>query len=74
MKPSAFEYEKPSTEAAVIALLAQHGADAKILAGGQSLVPMMNFRIVAPKLLIDINGLDGLAYVRETATPSRSAR
>jgi carbon-monoxide dehydrogenase medium subunit len=65
MKPSAFEYQKPSTEDAVIALLAQHGADAKILAGGQSLVPMMNFRIVAPKVLIDINGIGSLAYVRE---------
>ncbi len=64
MKPAKFKYEKPETVDALIAALATHGEKAKILAGGQSLVPMMNFRAVAPEILLDINGLNDLDYVR----------
>ncbi len=64
MKPPVFNYEKPETVDGLIAALARYGDAAKILAGGQSLVPMMNFRLTAPSVLIDINGLEDLDYVR----------
>ena len=66
MKPAPFDYFAPSTMAEAIALLEQHGDDAKILAGGQSLVPMMNFRLVRPKVLIDINRVNSLAYIKQS--------
>jgi carbon-monoxide dehydrogenase medium subunit len=64
MKPAPFDYADPRSLDDALALLARHGDDAKILAGGQSLVPMLNFRLARPAILIDINrvgGLDGLA-------------
>jgi carbon-monoxide dehydrogenase medium subunit len=64
MKPAAFEYHRPDSVDQALALLAEHGYDAKLLAGGQSLVPAMNFRLAAPAVLIDLNripGLDGIA-------------
>jgi carbon-monoxide dehydrogenase medium subunit len=64
MKPAPFEYSDPRSLDDALALLARHGDDAKVLAGGQSLVPMLNFRLARPAILIDINrlgGLDGLA-------------
>lgn len=64
MKPAPFHYERPDTLAAVLALLAQKQGETKILAGGQSLVPMMNFRLAKPERLIDINRLPGLDYIR----------
>ena len=64
MKPPAFRYEKAASVDGLLATLAAHGEDAKILAGGQSLVPMLNFRLASPRLLIDINGLVELDYVR----------
>lgn len=64
MKPSAFEYECPTDLKAVLAFLGD-GTDTRILAGGQSLVPMMNYRLAAPERLIDINRLPGLDYIRE---------
>jgi CO/xanthine dehydrogenase FAD-binding subunit len=66
MKPAPFDYFAPDSVAEVLALLDQHGEDAKILAGGQSLVPMMNLRLVRPKVLIDINHVSGLSYIRQT--------
>lgn len=66
MKPAAFEYFAPETLQEALALLEEHGEDAKILAGGQSLVPMMNFRLVRPKVLVDINQVAGLSYIRES--------
>lgn len=63
MKPSVFEYEAPETLPEAIALLADHGDHAKILAGGQSLIPAMNFRVTAPGLLIDLNRLGELDYI-----------
>ena len=62
MKPAPFHYEAPRTVAAALALL---GADAKILAGGQSLVPIMNFRLARPATLVDVNRVDELAYLRK---------
>ena len=63
MKPAPFEYFTPSTIEETIALLEKYGDDAKLLAGGQSLVPMMNFRLVRPQCLIDINKLPNLSSI-----------
>jgi carbon-monoxide dehydrogenase medium subunit len=63
MKPAAFHYHAPTTLAEALAELTRHGADAKVLAGGQSLVPVMAFRLARPGHLIDINGIDELDYV-----------
>jgi carbon-monoxide dehydrogenase medium subunit len=65
MIPPAFEYLRPKTIPEAIALLEQHGDDAKILSGGQSLIPMMKLRIARPALLVDINRIPGLSYVKE---------
>ncbi len=65
MKPSAFEYFAPTTVAEAIDLLESYGDDAKILAGGQSLVPMMNFRVARPEVLIDINRIKELDFIQE---------
>jgi len=65
MKPSAFEYFAPGTVAEAINLLERYGDEAKIIAGGQSLVPMMNFRVAQPGILIDINRIKELDYIRE---------
>jgi CO/xanthine dehydrogenase FAD-binding subunit len=63
MKPAPFEYEKPSTLEEALTVLAKHGSGAKILAGGQSLVPLLNFRMLRPSVLIDINAIGELDYV-----------
>jgi carbon-monoxide dehydrogenase medium subunit len=63
MKPSRFAYHAPTTISESVALLAEHGDDAKPLAGGQSLVPLMNLRLAAPAVLVDLNGIGELAYV-----------
>jgi carbon-monoxide dehydrogenase medium subunit len=60
VKPAEFRYEAPATLAEALALLERHGEDAKLLAGGQSLVPMMSFRLARPEVLIDLNGVAGL--------------
>lgn len=65
MKPSAFEYLTPSTVTEVLELLERYGDEAKIIAGGQSLVPLMNFRLARPEVLIDINRIEELDYIRE---------
>ena len=65
MIPPAFEYLRPTTIPEAIALLQQHGEDAKILSGGQSLIPMMKLRIARPAYLVDINRIAGLSYVKE---------
>jgi len=66
MKPAAFRYFAPRTVKEALELLAEHGEEGKVLAGGQSLVPAMNFRLARPSALIDINRIDGIDYVRET--------
>jgi aerobic carbon-monoxide dehydrogenase medium subunit len=65
MKPAPFFYTTPATVAEAMALLVEHGDEAKLRAGGQSLVPMMNFRLVRPEHLIDLNRLEGLDYITE---------
>lgn len=65
MIPPPFDYHSPTTVDEVLALLAQHGEDAKLLAGGQSLIPAMRFRLAQPATMIDINRLADLSYVRE---------
>ena len=64
MYPSEFEYFAPRTIAEAVQLLERYGEDAKVLAGGQSLVPMMKLRIAGPRYLIDINRIDGLRDLR----------
>ena len=60
MKPPQFEYACASSTEEAIALLAQYGEDAKVIAGGQSLMPMLAFRMATPKLLVDIGRIEGL--------------
>jgi carbon-monoxide dehydrogenase medium subunit len=64
VKPPAFEYSRPDSLDAALALLAEHGPDGKVLAGGQSLIPLLSMRLAAPGRLIDINSLTELDYVR----------
>jgi aerobic carbon-monoxide dehydrogenase medium subunit len=66
MKPPPFSYHDPKTVAEVIGLLSTLD-NAKLLAGGQSLMPMLNFRYVQPDHIIDLNRVEGLSYIRETA-------
>ena len=65
MKPAVFDYHAPRTVDEALGLLAQYGGDARPLAGGQSLVPTMNFRLAQPAALIDLNGIDELFYLRQ---------
>ncbi len=64
MKPAAFDYVAPATLAEALRLKAEYGDEAKFLAGGQSLVPAMNFRLVQAGWLIDLNGLAELDFIR----------
>jgi CO/xanthine dehydrogenase FAD-binding subunit len=66
MKPAPFDYEAPDSLPAALDLLAREGGEAKLLAGGQSLIPMLNFRLAQPALLVDLNRLSELAYVRRS--------
>ena len=63
MKPAAFDYHAPATVSAALELLQKH-EDARLLAGGQTLVPMMNFRLATPDVIIDLNRVPELAYIR----------
>src|ERR1700760_4634155 len=63
MKPAPFIYHRPTNLKDALALLQDHGDDAKVLAGGQSLVAAMNFRLARPSMLIDTNGLSELSGV-----------
>ncbi len=65
MIPGEFDYFSPTTLAEALTLLGEYGDDAKILAGGQSLIPAMRFRLAMPEKMIDINGLKELEYVKE---------
>lgn len=68
MKPPPFEYYAPRSLDEALSLLAQHGDEAKPLAGGQSLIPAMNFRLARPSVLIDLNHVPELFYVRSDAS------
>ncbi len=65
MKPAPFDYVRPGTLDEVLALLGQHGGEAKILAGGQSLMPLLNFRMLRPAILVDVNKIEAMAFLRE---------
>jgi carbon-monoxide dehydrogenase medium subunit len=65
MIPAAFEYHAPSTIGEATALLSKLGEDAKVLSGGQSLIPLMKLRLASPAHLVDINAIPGLSGIRE---------
>lgn len=68
MIPSNFDYVAPGTLQEAIQFLGEHGEDAKILAGGHSLIPLMRFRLANPRYLVDLNRLTGLEYIRESGS------
>ena len=59
MKPAAFAFERPASRDEVDALLAAHGSAAKVMAGGQSLVPLLSMRLLAPGCIVSLGGLEG---------------
>jgi len=65
MKPASFDYYAPTTVDEALALLEANGPDSRLLAGGQSLVPMMNFRLAAPPVIVDLNRIPDLAYIED---------
>ncbi|WP_103381182.1 FAD binding domain-containing protein [Pseudonocardia dioxanivorans] len=65
MKPPAVRYARAGDVREAVALLAEHGSDAKVLAGGQSLVPLMSFRLARPSILVDINRIGGLDRIEQ---------
>jgi len=65
MKPPVFDYERPPTLRAALEALSRHGSKAKLLAGGHSLIPMLNLRLIAPARLIDVSRLTELRYIVE---------
>jgi carbon-monoxide dehydrogenase medium subunit len=65
VKPAPFEYHDPESVEEALALLARYGDDAKLLAGGQSLMPLLNFRLSRPAALVDLNRVAGLGYIRQ---------
>jgi CO/xanthine dehydrogenase FAD-binding subunit len=67
MKPASFDYVAARSIDEAVATLVRGGGEAKLLAGGQSLVPMLNFRLVQPAILVDINRVPGLAYVAKAS-------
>jgi carbon-monoxide dehydrogenase medium subunit len=68
MKPPPFDYYNPRTLEEALSHLAEHGYDAKILAGGQSLVPMLNFRLAQPAVLVDLNNIPDMGYIQADQT------
>jgi carbon-monoxide dehydrogenase medium subunit len=71
MKPAAFDYIAATSVDMAVAALAAAGSEAKIIAGGQSLMPMLNFRLIRPSVLVDINGIADLAYIEEAGSGIR---
>ena len=69
MKPAPFDYYDPRSLDEALGLLRRHGSEARVLAGGQSLVPRLNLRIMTPAVLVDLNHIPDLAYV-ELRTPT----
>ena len=65
MVPASFEYLRPGTLSEAVSLLSERGEEAKILSGGQSLIPMLKLRLATPTVLVDINRIPGLDYVEE---------
>jgi carbon-monoxide dehydrogenase medium subunit len=71
MIPAPFEYARPTSIDGALALLVEHGDDAKLLAGGHSLLPLMKLRLATPGVLVDISRLGDLSYVRESGDEVR---
>ncbi|WP_441231962.1 FAD binding domain-containing protein [Tardiphaga sp. 215_C5_N2_1] len=71
MKPASFDYVRAESIAHAVRLLSGAGGDAKIIAGGQSLMPMMNFRLVKPSLLVDINSISGIDSIERVGDKLR---
>jgi aerobic carbon-monoxide dehydrogenase medium subunit len=71
MKPARFKYIAATSLQQALSLKAEHGDEAKFLAGGQSLIPTMNFRLARPAILIDINEIEGLAGIRSSGAATR---
>lgn len=71
MKAPRFAYARPASVAEALALLDKHKDDARVLAGGQSLVPMLNFRLASPKVLVDVNRIAALAGIKVTKSHVR---
>jgi 2-furoyl-CoA dehydrogenase FAD binding subunit len=67
MKPASFDYARCDTVEEALALLAEHGEEARIIAGGQSLMAMLNMRLLRPAILVDIGALEELHYVKEVS-------
>ena len=67
MFPAAFDYQRARSVDEALALLAKHGADARILAGGQSLIPAMRYRLARPAVLVDVNPISALSDIRDAA-------
>src|SRR5438128_10384212 len=65
MQPHSFDYVRPQTLAKAIQVLRENGNRAKVLAGGQSLIPVLKLRLANPRVLVDINDLPGLAFIEE---------
>ncbi|MEN3277484.1 MAG: 2-furoyl-CoA dehydrogenase binding subunit, partial [Massilia sp.] len=68
MKPQAFDYARPDSAEEAVALLTEAGEDARILAGGQSLMAVLNLRLAQPSVLIDISRVPDLNYIRTSST------
>lgn len=68
MKPAPFKYLAPTSVEEALAHLAEHGYDAKVLAGGQSLIPVMNFRLAQPAVIVDLNNIPELFFIRPAPT------
>ncbi len=66
MKPAPFHFVAPDSLEAALEALQQHGGEAKVLAGGQSLIPAMNFRVMQPAVLVDLNRIKALQFIRPT--------
>nr|MDQ3294206.1 FAD binding domain-containing protein [Actinomycetota bacterium] len=71
MIPATFDYERPESLGDAIAALDRHGDDAKLLAGGHSLLPLMKLRLATPAVLVDIGRLRDLSYIREEGSEVR---
>ena len=65
MKPAKFEYHAPTSVGEALAILERYDGEARLLAGGQSLVPMMNFRLAQPRAIVDLNRIPELAFIEE---------
>ena len=74
MKPQAFAYRRPQTLDQALADLAEGGEDAKVLSGGQSLLPMMNFRLARPSVLVDISRIEALSGITVTTDEDSPGR